>query len=34
VLLHCGMDRVAEIDHPEDGKIWRWEITRAHFAHS
>jgi [ribosomal protein S5]-alanine N-acetyltransferase len=28
VLLNCGLAKVAEIEHPEDGKLWRWEITR------
>lgn len=26
VLLRCGFARVAELDDPEDGPIWRWEL--------
>lgn len=29
VLSKCGMRQVAEIIDPEDGKIWRWEKTKA-----
>jgi RimJ/RimL family protein N-acetyltransferase len=29
VLQKLGMRFVAEIDHPEDGKIWRWQLRRA-----
>lgn len=28
VLRKCGMQTVAELEDPEDGKIWRWEITK------
>lgn len=28
VLLKCGMRRVAEIDDPDDGLIWRWEVQK------
>jgi RimJ/RimL family protein N-acetyltransferase len=28
VLKKCGMKKVAEVDDPEDGKIWRWEIEK------
>jgi RimJ/RimL family protein N-acetyltransferase len=26
VLEKCGFQQVAEIDHPEDGKVWEWEM--------
>jgi RimJ/RimL family protein N-acetyltransferase len=29
VLLKCGMRRVAEIDDPDDGLIWRWEVRKS-----
>ena len=29
VLTRCGMTRVAEIDDPDDGKIWRWELYKS-----
>lgn len=28
VLKKCGMQMVEEVDDPEDGKLWRWEIRR------
>lgn len=28
VLKKCGMTMMEEIDDPEDGKVWRWEIRR------
>jgi RimJ/RimL family protein N-acetyltransferase len=28
VLQKCGMTKILEIDDPEDGKLWRWEISR------
>ena len=28
VLKKCGMTKMEEIEDPEDGKIWRWEIRR------
>lgn len=28
VLRKCGMQRMEELEDPEDGKIWRWEIRR------
>lgn len=28
VLRKCGMKQMEEIEDPEDGKIWRWEIVR------
>lgn len=31
VLLKCGMVRTHELQHPEDGKLWHWEIYRSHF---
>jgi [ribosomal protein S5]-alanine N-acetyltransferase len=29
VLTKCGFTRTQEINDPDDGKIWRWEITKA-----
>lgn len=29
VLAKCGMTQTSEIDDPEDGKIWRWEIRKG-----
>jgi [ribosomal protein S5]-alanine N-acetyltransferase len=29
VLTKCGFTRTQEIDDPDNGKIWRWEITKA-----
>lgn len=29
ILRHCGMQMRGELDDPEDGKIWRWEIQRG-----
>ena len=29
VLTKCGMTRVAEIDDPDDGLIWRWEVRKS-----
>jgi RimJ/RimL family protein N-acetyltransferase len=28
VLAKIGMQKTGEIDDPEDGRMWRWEITR------
>lgn len=28
VLRKCGMKKMEEIEDPDDGKIWRWEISR------
>jgi len=28
ILKKCGMQRTGEVDDPDDGKLWRWEITR------
>ena len=25
VLVKCGFQKIGEIMHPEDGRIWRWE---------
>ncbi len=30
VLAKCGFERVGEVADPEDGPVWRWELTRAH----
>jgi RimJ/RimL family protein N-acetyltransferase len=32
VLQHCGMQKVADLTHPEDGNLWRWEVSRAHYS--
>lgn len=29
VLMKCGMTRIAEIDDPDDGLIWRWEVRKG-----
>ncbi|MBW4620557.1 MAG: GNAT family N-acetyltransferase [Cyanosarcina radialis HA8281-LM2] len=29
VLEKCGMNKVSEIDDPEDGKLWKWEIWKC-----
>ncbi len=29
VLLKCGFKRTAEINDPDDGFIWRWELKRS-----
>lgn len=29
VLKKCGMTKMEELDDPEDGKIWRWEIRKT-----
>lgn len=29
VLQHCGLQKVGELEDPEDGKLWRWELQRA-----
>jgi [ribosomal protein S5]-alanine N-acetyltransferase len=29
VLKKCGMKRMEELEDPEDGKIWRWEIRKV-----
>jgi hypothetical protein len=26
-----GMKFIAEMDHPEEGKIWRWQISRDEY---
>lgn len=28
VLLKCGFEKVQEINHPEDGVLWKWELKR------
>ncbi|WP_108245991.1 GNAT family N-acetyltransferase [Muricauda brasiliensis] len=28
VLLKCGFEKVEEINDPEDGPIWKWELQR------
>lgn len=28
VLKKCGMIKIMELDDPEDGKVWRWEIKK------
>jgi [ribosomal protein S5]-alanine N-acetyltransferase len=28
VLAKCGFERIAEVNDPEDGLVWRWERTR------
>jgi [ribosomal protein S5]-alanine N-acetyltransferase len=28
VLRKCGMQKIEELEDPEDGKIWRWEIRK------
>jgi RimJ/RimL family protein N-acetyltransferase len=32
VLTRCGLRFVDTIEHPEDGVIWRWAITRDEFG--
>lgn len=29
VLEHCGFSRVGQIQDPEDGPVWRWELRAA-----
>ena len=29
ILQKCGMKKVAEIEDPEDGLIWKWELERV-----
>ena len=29
VLRKCGMEKMEELEDPEDGKIWRWEIRKT-----
>jgi ribosomal-protein-alanine N-acetyltransferase len=31
VLQKVGMSRVGEVIDPEDGRVWRWELTRPTF---
>ena len=28
VLRKCGLSVIGEVDDPEDGRLWRWEIVR------
>jgi RimJ/RimL family protein N-acetyltransferase len=28
VLTKCGFTRIGEVTHPEDGVVWRWEMTK------
>lgn len=28
VLKNCGMQKMEELEDPDDGKIWRWEIRK------
>lgn len=28
VLQKCGMSKIAELDDPDDGRLWRWELVR------
>ena len=30
VLEKCGFERVGQVDDPEDGLVWRWEVARHH----
>jgi [ribosomal protein S5]-alanine N-acetyltransferase len=32
ILKRCGMQKMEEIDDPDDGKIWRWEITKMKWS--
>lgn len=34
VLQKVGMKFVTEVDDPEDGKIWRWQISREESQHT
>lgn len=29
VLQKCGLEKIAELDDPDDGAIWRWQILKA-----
>lgn len=29
VLKKCGMEKMEELEDPEDGKIWRWEVRKT-----
>lgn len=29
VLKKCGMQKMEELEHPEDGKLWRWEVRKT-----
>ncbi|WP_291727287.1 GNAT family N-acetyltransferase [Bernardetia sp.] len=28
ILIKCGFDKIEEIEHPEEGKIWKWRIEK------
>ena len=32
VLAKCGFERIGEVQDPEDGRVWRWEIFRPESA--
>ena len=34
VLKKVGMNFIAEVDDPEEGKIWRWQINRNEYCPS
>lgn len=34
VLTKCGLTMIGEFEDPDDGKIWRWQITRDKWAQS
>ena len=34
VLMKCGFTLLGEVTHPEDGVVWRWEMTRERTARS
>lgn len=27
VLRRCGFSKIAELDDPDEGKVWRWELV-------
>jgi [ribosomal protein S5]-alanine N-acetyltransferase len=31
VLQKVGMQFMAEVDDPEEGKVWRWQLSRAEY---
>jgi [ribosomal protein S5]-alanine N-acetyltransferase len=34
VLKKCGMQMISEVEDPDDGKLWRWEIRRSSNNHT
>jgi [ribosomal protein S5]-alanine N-acetyltransferase len=34
ILKYCGHKKTEEINDPEDGLIWKWEITREEFENA